>query len=210
VGKANPFGSSTGSGTGEGPFRSSFGGTGGNARLIVYVIDASGSLVDTLPFVINELKRSLSELSDLQQFDVFFFQDEQVLEAAGPGWKKASREKKDQVIAWIDPKAGNVAPNGKTSPVKAIQKALGLKPAPQLMFILSDNITGRGQYEIDQKTLLAEIDKANTGGTKINAIQFLYPDPLTKYSGFKPTLQLISDKTGGIYKFIDARELGFD
>ena len=36
-----------------------FGGTGGNAKTLVYLIDASGSLIDTLPFVIPDLKNSI-------------------------------------------------------------------------------------------------------------------------------------------------------
>ena len=72
---------------------------------------------------------------------------------------------------------------------------------PQLIFLLSDNITGQGQYELNQQRLLDEIKGANTSNTKINTIQFLYPDPLARI-GFKPTMQQISEQTGGIYKFI--------
>ena len=80
-GKSSPFGTGVvGSG---GPFQSSLYGNGGNAKRIAYLIDASGSLIDTLPFVIMELKRSISGLSDKQSFCVIFFQGEDAIEARG-------------------------------------------------------------------------------------------------------------------------------
>jgi len=54
--------------------------------------------------------------------------------------------------------------------------------------------------------LLSQIAKANRGNTRINTFQFLYPDPLTR-AGLKGTMELISETSGGIYKFLDGREL---
>jgi hypothetical protein len=203
-GKGSPFGS--GVGGGGGGFKTSFYGTGGNARKIIYLVDASGSLIDTLDFVMLELTRSINELSDQQSFTVIFFQGEQAYEV--PGWsgpRKATAENKKKAIDWFTPKAGNIIPAGISSPVVALKKALVYKP--DLLFILSDNITGSGRFEVDQRRLLAEIDAANKGGTKINTIQFLYPDKLSE-KGLEPTLKRISDRSGGIYKFLDAKELG--
>ncbi len=201
-GKASPFGTTVRIESGA---RATMYGSGGNARRIAYVIDASGSLLDAMPFVINEIKRSVSELSDQQTFTVVFFQGDDVIEVPPKGMKKATSDLKQQVIKWVDMASGNIVPRGSSNPVKAITRALRYKP--QLVFLLSDNITGRGQYEMNQKRLLDEIKKANTAHTKINTIQFLYPDLLTAV-GLKPTMELISDSTGGIYKFVDGRELG--
>ncbi len=201
-GKASPFGTTIRTDSGA---RATMYGSGGNAKRIAYIIDASGSLLDSMPFVINEIKQSVSKLSDEQAFTVIFFQGEEAIEIPPPGLKKADSESKQMIMNWLDVDSGNVVPRGRSNPVKAIKVALRYKP--QLVFLLSDNITGQGQYEMDQKRLLAEIKKANTAHTKINTIQFLYPDPLTRV-GLKPTLELISDSTGGIYKFVDGRELG--
>lgn len=199
-GKGNPFGTVV---AGGGNFKATFYGTGGNARNIVYLVDASGSLIDVLPFVITELKRSIGELSEQQKFSIIFFQGDKPIEVPPQGLKAANIENKQRVIQWLD--GSNVVPAGLASPVEALKRALTYKP--HLMFILSDNITGSGRYEVDQRRLLAEIERTNTSGTKINTIQFLYPDKL-EGSGLKPTLKAIADSTGGIYKFLDGRELG--
>jgi len=204
AGKASPFGAAIGN---DGPFGSSLYGTGGNARRIAYVIDASGSLIDTLPFVIMELKRSINSLSEQQSFTVVFFMGGKAVEVPPNNLQKASPTLKRSAMKWIDPSSGHVVPHGKTNPLDAVKKAL--KYRPQLLYILSDNITGRGQFELDQATVVQEVAKANVGNTKINTIQFLYPDPLTKI-GMQPTLKKISEDSGGIYKFVDRRALGLE
>lgn len=198
--KVSPFDTAV-----QGGMKATMYGTGGNARKLAYIIDASGSLIDSLPFVLQELTRSVRDLSEKQSFTVIFFQGDRAIEVPPSGLKKAAPEVKRDVIRWIDMKHGNIIPAGQSNPVNALRMALRYKP--QLIFLLSDNITGHGQYELNQKRLLAEIDKANSGNTKINTIQFLYPDPLAKI-GLKPTMQMISESTGGIYKFIDGKELG--
>ena len=202
-GKGSPFGSGVSGGSG---FKATFFGTGGNAKRLVYMVDASGSLIDTLPFVVLELKRSINELSEQQEFTIIFFQGQEPKEVPTPskGLKKASAENKKKVIEWIDTDSGNIIPAGLSNPVKALKLALQYKP--QLMFLLSDNITGQGRYEVDQRQLLREIENANVAGTKINTIQFIYPDPLLRV-GMKATMALIAERSGGTYKYLDAKEL---
>ena len=175
-------------------------GIGGNARKIVYIIDASGSLMDSFSYVINELQRSITQLGKRQRFAVIFFQgDRAPVQVPPAGLQPATAANKDKVIKWIDPSAGNIAPGGSTNPIKAIQ--LALRYRPQLIFLLSDNITGSDQYEVDQHRLLKAIKQANTHRTAIATIQFIYPDQFN-------TLELIAEQNGGEYKFVDARELG--
>lgn len=202
-GKGSPFGAGASGGSG---FKATFFGTGGNAKRLVYMVDASGSLIDTLPFVVLELKRSINELSEQQEFTIIFFQGQEPKEVPTPtkGLKKASGDNKKKVIEWIDTEQGNVIPAGLSNPVKALKLALQYKP--QLMFLLSDNITGQGRYEVDQRQLLREIENANVAGTKINTIQFIYPDPLLRV-GMKATMQMIAERSGGTYKYLDAKEL---
>lgn len=198
-GKLAPFGTTSGgnSGMGVGLY-----GAGGNASKIIYIVDASGSLIDSLPFVIKELKRSVNELSSGQKFTVIFFQKEEAIEAPPRGLKPATPENKKKVADWITLDGGNIIPQGSSSPINAIQLAMRYKP--ELVFILSDNITGSGKYEVDRRQLMGILDKSNKDRKmKINTIQFLYPDELN-------TLKEIAAEHGGIYKFIKESDLGLE
>jgi len=205
--KASPFGNAA-VGVG-GPFKAGFFGSGGNAKRISYIIDASGSLMDTLPFVMSELKRSINGLSEQQSFTVVFFGDGgKVTEIPPPGLKPITSDTRTNAFKWMDIEEGNVVPGGQAGhgPLDALKKVLSYKP--DLIFMLSDNITGQGRYEITQATLRGEIKTANKNKTKINTIQFLYPDPLVKIPGMRPTLEVISQDSGGLHKFVSGKELG--
>lgn len=199
--KALPAGSKIG----KDPFGVGMYGVGGNARDIVYVVDASGSLIDALPFVIEELKDSFRKLSPEQRFSVIFFQRDTAIEVPVPhrGLKKATPETIRKVSDWISLDAGNIVPRGSSNPVSAIKTAIGFQP--DLIYILSDNITGKGQYAVDQKDLLATIEEAKkqrgADKTRINTIQFLYPDALG-------TLKIIAETHKGRYRFVDESVVG--
>jgi hypothetical protein len=196
-GKLAPFGTTTG---GEGGLAAAFYGAGGNARKIAYLVDASGSLIDTLPFVIKELRDSVNGLIEEQQYTIIFFQDGEPIEAPPVGWKNATPENKRRTSEFIALEAGNIVPRGRTDPVKALRLAMRYKP--ELMFILSDNITGRGVYEVDREDLLKLLNEVNKDRkTTINTIQFLYPDPLN-------TLADIAAEHRGVSKFITDADLG--
>ena len=177
-----------------------------NARRIVYVIDASGSMMRALPVVLQELQRSLERLSPAQSFGLVFFQRNEALVAPPQGrLSPANRDVIRDRMEWI---SENVIPEGRSNPLAALQAALDMKP--DVIFLLSENITGAGEFEIDQSDLLAFLNDANprerSSGRRrlqINCIQFLDPDPLD-------TLKRIADEHGGDrgYKFLDRQELG--
>ena len=199
---ANPFGTSIASGA---EFRVQFmGNRGGNARKIAFVIDASGSLIDTLPFVIDELKKTINNLSERQQFTVIFFNNNDAMEVPTPnrGFKRATSEAKQKVIDWI---GQNIIPGGGSNPIPALKLALSYRP--DLVFLLSDEIEGQGSYAVDQRRLLQAIGEANSAGTKICTIQFLYRSRLAEL-GLEGTMELIAEQSGGTYKFVDSSETG--
>ena len=176
-----------------------------DARHIVYLIDASGSMIPTLDVVVDELARSLEALSDRQTFAILFFQDGKVL-AAPPGDRlaPATAAARNKALTWTDK---NVIPQGRSDPVAAFEQALALRP--DVIFLLSENITGSGEFEIDQADLLSRLDGLNpadrTGHrpARINCVQFLSPDPLE-------TLRRIAERHGGPggYRFLEPAELG--
>jgi hypothetical protein len=176
-----------------------------NARRIVYVVDASGSLLGTLQVVVQELGRSLEALSPQQEFSIIFFQQDRALPVPPGRLIPATDREKLRALDWID---AAIVPNGSSNPLPALELALDLEP--DVIFVLSDNITGGGEFEVDRADLLAMLDRLNPRDagsgrrrTQINCIQFLDPDPLD-------TLAAIAAEHGGPrgYKFLDRQELG--
>jgi len=166
--------------------------TTSNARRIVYVIDASGSMIRSLQIVIEELTR-------------FFQRNDAVMVPPTGRLTQATVEAQLRTLKWID---DHVIPAGRSNPLTAIERALAFKP--NVIFLLSENITGSGEFEIDQEDLLNLLDELNPiearfgrRRTQINCIQFLDPDPLD-------TLRRIADRHGGPggYRFLSRAELG--
>lgn len=189
-----------------------FGQSGGNARRIVYLVDASGSMVDLMPHVLAELKRSILQLKAEQSFDIIFFngvKGAQPVQAVGVppvGLKPATAENTRAVIDWLN--NTSIFVGGGADPAIAIREALGRNP--QLIFLLSDNITGPPgtPYEKYQKDLVNSIKSANVRNTKVSTIQFVDKDPLASIPGYRGTLDLIAESTGGKFKFVTAADLG--
>ncbi len=177
-----------------------------NARRIVYVIDASGSMIRSLQIVIRELARSLGTLSPRQGFAVIFFQRNQAVSVPPANrLTPATPQARDRALDWID---DHVIPAGRSNPLAALERGLNLRP--DVLFLLSENITGSGEFEIDQADLLSLLDELNpidrkTGRrvSQINCVQFLDPDPLD-------TLRRIAERHGGPdgYRFLSRAELG--
>lgn len=203
---------------GQGQFNTAmFGGGGGSARNIAFVIDASGSMVDVLPFVVNELKRVVNGLQAEQTFTVIFFSGEGVFEVPGggarAGLRSATPEFKQAVREWVtlDNHEFQTGGRGSVNAITAIEKALGHRP--QLVYLLSDNLTGGGQgatqYEIFQDDLMDRINDENKKlrpPAKFNTLQFLYTDPLVN-AGREGTMKLIADSTNGTYHFVSEAQL---
>ncbi|MEE9212449.1 MAG: FHA domain-containing protein [Phycisphaeraceae bacterium] len=167
-----------------------------NAGSVAFLIDASGSLVDTLPLVIERVSGLIAELEPAQRFTVIFFQGGKVIEVKPAGLRPATDERKTQVTQWMDPARGRVIPRGAANPVNALRRAIGY--APDHLCICSDNIVGTRAGQVDQAQLLSVLAELNEDKrVRISTIQFFYPDP-------QNTLRIIAEQHGGVHEFIDA------
>ncbi len=189
---------------------------GGAARKIVYVVDASGSMIGAFPVILTELRRSIENLTSAQSFAIIFFQRDEAVETPPRGRLiQATDENRRKTVEWID---DNILPSGRSSPMKALEKAMALQP--EVVYLLSSNITGSGRYEIDIDALMAGLEVLNPADsmgrgrrTIINCIQFLDEDPLG-------ALRMIARRHGGdgddrnnetrSYRFLDRSELGLE
>jgi hypothetical protein len=192
-----------------GPGSARFAGTSAaQANRIVYILDASGSMRLRFPIVVNELMRSLDRLAPEQRFLVVLFQEGDALTPDIAGRRARLLEPTaanlEALARWLD----EIVPQGTSNPVEALRAAARLDP--DTIFLLSNNITGTGRYEISQTALLAELDRLNpvSRATRrreivINAIQFLDEDPLD-------TMRLIAERHGlgaESYNFIGRAEV---
>jgi hypothetical protein len=173
------------------------------AKRIVYVVDASGSMLLHLSTVSEELERSLRALHPKQEFGIIFFQQDKAI-AVPPkrSLRFASAIHISEAMEWINT-SGKVIPSGGSNPIKALQSAMRLEP--DVIYLLSENITGAGKYEIPPEELFASLNRINPVDSRngirkvqINCIQYLTQDPLK-------TMQKIAEIHGGEdgYTFIE-------
>lgn len=202
--------------TGE-PLKVEFSGLGASdARDIVYVVDASGSMITSMADVLVELERSIDKLHPSQRFQVLLFHTPPDRSARQPGYEwlslpaglrkpvliDATRANKRAVYNWL----GAIQPRLRSNPLPALEAALKLKP--DAVFLLSSGATDPALLGMSPDQILDRLDRLNPisrDGRRrvvIRSIQVLEEDPLA-------LLKRIARAHGGQsgYKFISADDL---
>jgi hypothetical protein len=178
---------------GGGPVGTLWGvGEGQLARSIVYVIDRSGSMVETFSLLQRELMRAIGSLDSEQLFNVIWFNE-------GPATQLADRmlaatiENKREAFTIIK----RIIPSGQTEPVDAVRQGLSYKP--DVLFLLSD-----GDFGEDNGRIVKLINQKNKHKTSIiNTILFVYD---TEGDG-KRVLRAIADANGGTFKHVTEQDI---
>lgn len=186
------MGGASGGSAGAGLF-----GSGGNAFNVVYVIDRSGSMLNSFELVRDALYTSIGNLSEKQEFHVILFSDKRTpLEMEDRKLVSVSRKNRKKAFAFLR----DVRPIGQTDPVPAIDSAFrvlkGARKRGQLMFLLTD-----GDFP-DNAEVLAAIRSKNKD-KKVHINTYLY--------GNKPpeavkVMKEIAKENGGKYKFVKEEE----
>jgi len=199
----------TGTGSGRGPlapFRTPGGGEGGGfmtirhvpgvATSIVYVCDASGSMINTFGSLKEQLVRSIQGLKSVQGFNIVFFQDEKCV-SLGEGLLFATPENKRKAFKWLDEQTTT----GTTNPIPGVE--LAFKNRPQLIYLLTD-----ADFP-DNKAVKEAVKRLNTGKqTRINTIIFVPGDGDDEAStAFKDLMKEIAKDNGGVYAHVKETEL---
>jgi hypothetical protein len=155
-------------------------------RSVVYVVDASGPMVTTLPQVLALVTRSVSDLTPTQRFSVVLFRDVESggggggVEVFQPRVVDATPRNRARLRDFLE----GVRPRGRSNPLAGLRAALAMRP--QVVFLLTRSIerSGGGQWEQGLERTLAELDSLNpidpaTGrrAVVIKTIQFLDEDP---------------------------------
>jgi len=184
-GPASAYRLSTG-GEGDGP-RASFYGSGGNAYKICYVIDRSGSLLDTFDYLRDALKKSLRDLVPQQQFHVIFFSAGKPEELPPAKLVYATPENKEKACKYLD----GVVPGGQTQPEAALERAFACKP--ELIYFMTD-----GEFDPRVLDLLRRLNRDKK--VKINTFSFLHKPG-------EELLKQIAGEHGGRYKHVSEDDL---
>lgn len=191
------------------------------ARSVVYAVDASGAMVTSLPFVLEELRRSVSALASDQRFAVVLFGRRAGEEdgAAGVrvfpdrGMLAASPANKASLYAWLE----GVEARGASNPLDGLLAAIDR--GPQVVFLLSRSIrrtdgrAGVGDWGPGREAILAELERANpvrksifgppARGVQVKCVQFLEEDP----TGVMPAIAEVHGGGPGSYRLLPESEL---
>ena len=131
----------------------------GVAREVVFVIDASGSMTAWLPFVIDEVERTLAAMSGDQQFAVVYFAGDVVRVTPKRGLVRVTPEAAAEVVATLRHTAGHQLGGG-SDPSPAMKKAFSMRP--ELVLLLSEGLDGRGRWAVDRDATLRALDEYNS------------------------------------------------
>lgn len=170
--------------------KSEFFGQRGRGRRVVYVIDRSGSMLNSFEYLRRELKRSISRLSygQRQEFHVIFFSSGPVVEKPPPKLVPAIHAYKRKALEFLD----SIVPEGQTDPVPAMKRAFDLKP--DLIYFLTD-----GEFD---PALVDHLARWNRDGkVAIYTVAFVF-------EGNSQLLRRIARENGGEYKLVAEHDLG--
>jgi len=177
--------------------RSEFGGLGGNAHHVVYLIDRSGSMFDTFDWVRKVIADSVKKLGSQQDFHVIMFNDETPLEKKPMTLTPATAEHKLALSTFLE----TVRPYGKTNPIKAVNRAFEVlsksnKRPGKIIYMLTD-----GAFP-NSKAVLDVIRKKNVRkGVTINTFMCGWKSA----EGVK-TMRQIAKENGGRYRYVSPDE----
>jgi len=205
-GYENPFSLDSG---GQTTVRSSFFGRGGNAHHIVYVVDYSGSMLDSFNYVRREILRSVSRLKLPQDFHVIlFYGGGRFLESPPKQLVPATFESKERLAGFLE----GVVPQGSagdlsggqvyaSNAVPALERAFAVlsrsgKRPGKLIYLLSDGLLG------NTEDVLAAVRKANRSKeVRLNTYLFWFKDEQAM-----DLMKRLAQENGGQFKYISPEE----
>ena len=162
------------------------------ARKIVYVVDRSGSMTDSIDYVKEELKRSIGELPEEKEFHVLFYSSGPCVEMPMRRLVDATGRNKQFAYEFVD----GIIAQGETDPSDALRRAFAVRP--EVIYLLTD-----GEFD---RAIVGLVRGLNAGGrVRVHTIGFLYTRPGTSAEG---VLKQIAAENGGNYKFVSERDLG--
>jgi len=154
---------------------------------VVYLVDRSGSMTDSLDYVKYELKVRIAELPESCLFHVIFFSSGPPVEMPTRRLVPATERNKRLALEFID----GVVAAGETDPSEGFDRAFAARP--RAVYFLTD-----GEFD---KAVIDQVDRLNEGDkVTVHTIGFLYRPN-------EAALRTIADRNGGEYTFVSDADL---
>lgn len=170
--------------------RTTFVGVSGNARRIVFLCDATGSMMTCFDQLRVELRRAVDGLKPIQSFNVIFFSDTEVFAINQRELIPATTENKRRTYDFVN----EVTARGQTNPFKAIEMAFAQQP--QLLYVLTDGFDQVSDYEeVVEKFRKLNPDKR----VKVNTLLI----PSSDDPELVRVMEQIAAEHGGVFKIVN-------
>ncbi len=161
---------------------------------LVYIVNRSGSMTDALDIVKLELKRSIYELTDDQEFHVIFFSSGPPVEMPTRRLVNATDRNKQLGYEFIDP----IVAQGETDPSVALERAFACRP--EVIYLLTDGEFDRGIVNL--------VKRLNIGGKVIvHTLGFLHEGGDDMNGGAGAILKQIANDNGGNFKVVTEKDV---
>ncbi len=195
AGSGNPMQGLAG---GAGADTSFLGTTGGNVHHIVYVIDRSGSMMDSFELVKREIASSVGQLKAVQDFHVILFSDGPAKEVDTRRLVSATEKAKLAAVSFLKGKRALQ----QTDPIPALQRAFAVlkmadrKYPGKLIYLLTDGVFP------NNRAVLREIQKLNRQKeVHINTLLYGMRPPVAA-----KVMRTIAKENGGQYRYVSGDE----
>lgn len=165
---------------------------------IVFLVDASGSLVDSLPQMLVWLNRAVQTIESDERFAIYFFKSGEPISIKPEGMIAPKREVLKQIGKdWLSADSLPVFPSGRSNPTRAIAKALALNPTD--IYFLSDDAFALTQGDSTAQQAM-ELVKAALGESdaRVHGVQFFYRND-------DSLLETLANETKGTFEFVRER-----
>ncbi|MEM9752510.1 MAG: FHA domain-containing protein [Planctomycetota bacterium] len=172
----------------------------GATRRVAFLVDVSGTMVDSMPQLRAHLAKAIDRLEPDTAFTVLLFRQDEAIELPPDGLRLASASARSQAVRWLDNDlqegAGAVQLGGRSDPTAALQTALGYGVSD--LVVLSDNALGKRAKPNGADLGVLDLTDTLDGhaDVRLHAVQFNYADE-------RQLLRQLADRFDGNYEFVE-------
>jgi hypothetical protein len=172
---------------------------GGSGGGVVFLVNVSGSMVDSLPEALKWLSACIDDLDASRRFTVILFRSDEALELGPAGLKVATEQMRKEMREFLARGTREIRLGGRADVMEGLKRTMQYEVDE--VFILSDDSVGRRLSVRGVEAMLEEIDGLmGLREVRIHGVQFFYDDP-------RGVLAQLAERYGGEYRFIGAREV---